>query len=316
MPISGPNSWGSLTWLRNAAARALGIETYALCDTLNQNAIDDAAAGTMDRMALEGRHQWLRGEDGLVTSAGYSTGTVTVTQSSATVTGASTVWTTGTNVLARDAFNRGQGGFLRVLTVDSATSLTLTSPYPDATASTVTYTTYRDQYALPTDFLRLVSVREIDAAYELPIVTRGEWVRRWHGDYTTGRPRECFLAEATDSLTSTGQYLQLHPMPDAVYGYQVLYDKAPTWQSSGSGAVPGAPLAMQVLTNGMLAALFVSDPVRGPAYEAAYQRLAGALQKAQDRTQRQRIFLRGQFGVYGTPTWPSNYADTITTDNG
>lgn len=316
MPLTGPNSFGTLTWLRNACARAYSVAAYSSLGSIEQNAIDDAIAHAIDRLTMDGQHQWVRGESGIITTAGYSTGTVDVTISSATITGNSTAWNTSSNLLARDVFNVSDGGFYRVTAIATDTSATITPAYSAATASAASYTTYRDQYALPSDLIRLISIREVDSERELEILSRTQWAQIWEGAYETGRPAYAFLCDAGDSVSSVGQYVQLYPIPDAVYGYQVLYDQLPTFPAAGGTAVPGAPIAMQAMVNGTLAALFLHDPERGPIYEAAYLRHVQTLRTQQDRTQRQRIFAHGQFRHLGTRMWPQNYPDTIGTSDG
>lgn len=57
----------------------------------------------------------------------YSTGTVTVVNGSATVTGASTLW--AANAKAGDTFNIAGGKYYHVLSITSDTILTLTETY-------------------------------------------------------------------------------------------------------------------------------------------------------------------------------------------
>src|SRR3990167_5971691 len=134
MPISGPNAFGSLTWARDACARSFAVAAYSSLGTRNQEAVDDALAHAMDRIAQRGAHQWLRLEDGFSTTAGYATGTADVTLSSASVVGTGTLWIA--TLLFRDVFNGGGGGFSRLAaTPTSNTALTLTSPYGEATAT-------------------------------------------------------------------------------------------------------------------------------------------------------------------------------------
>jgi len=68
----------------------------------------------------------------------YSTGTVAVTEGSATVTGTGTSWED--NVDAGMLFQVGNGRVYVVASVDSNTQLTLTEPYEGATASGQSYT--------------------------------------------------------------------------------------------------------------------------------------------------------------------------------
>ena len=80
----------------------------------------------------------------------YSTGSVTVTNNSAVVTGAGTSWLTpfvpsassviNLNLWVKFNLPKGDGNWYQVSSIDSATQLTLVQPYQGTTASTVTFT--------------------------------------------------------------------------------------------------------------------------------------------------------------------------------
>ena len=68
----------------------------------------------------------------------YKTGTATVTNGSATVTGTNTLWLA--NVTAGNSFTvAGDGVMYDVASVDSDTQITLSAPYAGTTASGVVY---------------------------------------------------------------------------------------------------------------------------------------------------------------------------------
>ena len=73
----------------------------------------------------------------------YSTGTVNVTNASASVVGVGTTWTT--EIAPGDLFVIVGGGVVyEVATVPSNTSLTLTAPYGGTTATGASYVISRD----------------------------------------------------------------------------------------------------------------------------------------------------------------------------
>lgn len=90
----------------------------------------------------------------------YTTGTVSVTNASATVTGEGTQF--ATNVVAGsyfrvDTFGQGDSSkWYQVLTVDSATQLTLTSVYEDANEVGVDYTVSTAPTAFPSEFHEMI----------------------------------------------------------------------------------------------------------------------------------------------------------------
>jgi hypothetical protein len=85
----------------------------------------------------------------------YKTGTATVTNGSATVTGSGTLWSA--NVSAADSFTiAGDGVMYDVASVDSDTQVTLSVAYAGSTASGAVYTIARD-FTSPDDFPELTT---------------------------------------------------------------------------------------------------------------------------------------------------------------
>lgn len=82
----------------------------------------------------------------------YSTGTITVTASSNTVTGASTAWTTAFNGMK---IMMPDGCYYKIASVISATSLVLTQPYQNTTKPGATYFIWQDEYRLYPDVLSI-----------------------------------------------------------------------------------------------------------------------------------------------------------------
>ena len=85
----------------------------------------------------------------------YKTGTVTVTNNSATVTGSGTLWLA--NVTASDSFTiAGDGVLYDVASVDTDTQITLSVNYAGVTAAGVVYTIARD-FTSPDNFPELTT---------------------------------------------------------------------------------------------------------------------------------------------------------------
>jgi hypothetical protein len=83
--------------------------------------------------------------------APYSTGTVTVTQDSKTVTGSGTTFTKD----MEGSFIQINGGeFYEIRSFTSATSISLVIPYQSSSASAQTYEIFKRFYPLPLDFIR------------------------------------------------------------------------------------------------------------------------------------------------------------------
>lgn len=83
--------------------------------------------------------------------APYSTGTVTATQDSKTITGAGTTWTKD---MEGSFFAITAEEFYEIRTFNSATSLDLTIPYQNTTSTGSAYNIYKRFYPLPLNFSR------------------------------------------------------------------------------------------------------------------------------------------------------------------
>lgn len=86
--------------------------------------------------------------------AKYSTGTVTVTNASETVTGASTVWTQALHEGARIKLGSAPNPY-KILRVASTTSLVIDAPFIGTTASGVSYTIFMDEYGMFPDMQQI-----------------------------------------------------------------------------------------------------------------------------------------------------------------
>lgn len=94
----------------------------------------------------------------LQTVASYATGTVTATNASATITGSSTVFA---STMTGRKFRVGtERAWYDILTVDSATQITLNQQYQGTTQSGATYTIFQDEYRLASDVHQLLNVRQ------------------------------------------------------------------------------------------------------------------------------------------------------------
>lgn len=106
----------------------------------------------------------------ITTAAPYNTGTCTVVNSSATITGSSTVWTSAM-AGRKFRFNNDQA-YYRIKSVESVTSLTLTAPYQGSTNSTgATYSIYKDEYRLASDvdtYKTIVQIQNAIAMFSTP----------------------------------------------------------------------------------------------------------------------------------------------------
>ena len=172
-------------------------------------------------------HEWSqRKTDGLVAIvADYTTGTVTTSVGSASITGGSTVWT---SAMTGRWIRIGSINELFKFTYVSGTSATIESPtggtgWQAAAQSAVTYVLFQHIYTLATDVDQvLLPTRE----YALGATTREHLDRIDPVRVSTGQPY-CW---APRELASTGAYqIEFWPRPNAAGVVRVPYLKlAPT----------------------------------------------------------------------------------------
>lgn len=116
----------------------------------------DAINNVINEIATNIRFHFLSSNYRFVTNAPYSTGTVAVTNGSATVTGTGTVFTRDFD--GRQFSVAGSHDEYTVTFVTS-TSLTLDHPYIGTTAAAATYEITSSEYWLPANFDKILSVK-------------------------------------------------------------------------------------------------------------------------------------------------------------
>lgn len=131
------------------------------------------------------KFSWTERRATITTHAEYTTGTLTATQGSTTITGSSTAWNTA------DAFgtnNMQVGGKItiagseevyEVTAVGSDTSATISPAFIDDDTSGATYVYFEDEYALATDFMKPIDARSFDTACRIPLLGRQDFRRRY-----------------------------------------------------------------------------------------------------------------------------------------
>lgn len=160
-------------------------------------------------------HPWsfLRTEALVKLLAPYKTGTVTTTYNSATVSGASTVWTAA--MIGRFFRSSTNTPFYRISDVDAvAQTLTLESVYGETGAAGAAYTIFKTQYAKPTD---CNIIRGIRFDYNLPETTK-TYIDTMEPDRSsTGQP--CYWFNLDNAS------FEVWPAPDQNYTLRLYYYK-------------------------------------------------------------------------------------------
>lgn len=166
---------------------------------------------------------WLERDAVLVTRAPYTTGTVSASVGSTTLTGVSTLWSTVdsygiANARTTGKLSFGDSNLYGITSVGGAGTITLASRYVATSAmSAHTYTYFEDEYALASDFLKLVDIRRFTTAYEIALIGRNDFKRRFPRPNIAGIPKVCALVDKEFSSTTTPKtYVQFYPYPNTV----------------------------------------------------------------------------------------------------
>jgi len=173
-------------------------------------------------LGFEYKMPWLERDSHLITMAPYTTGTVSISRGSTTLTGASTAWTTANSYGVNNArttgkIRLGDNNIYTITTVGGATSITLGQRYV-ASADLATgsaYTYFEDEYALASDFLKPLDYRRFSPAYDMPIIGRNDFRIRHPKPNVAGIPKEVTLLDKAFSGSTTPViYAQFFPYPN------------------------------------------------------------------------------------------------------
>lgn len=179
-------------------------------------ALQDMHVGYAERMP------WAERSAQLLTQPRYSTGTVSITQGSQTLTGTSTLWTT---VNAWNAANARVGGKIvisgdqsvyEVQSVNGAGDITLSSRFVGATVSNGSYYYFEDEYDLASDFLRPLDKEQFADGVSISLIGRREFRNRYPRNSTCGRPTvACVVDRAPSGSVTLRRAVRFHRPPDS-----------------------------------------------------------------------------------------------------
>ena len=218
---------------------------------LAQQFVNDAYARVLTN------YDWsaLRGTGVFHIPAAYSTGTVDVTLDSATVTGTGTTWTSA--MVGRQIIVNGVAPLYTILSVESATSLTIDQVWGGLTATDQAYEINLVYVTLPTNFLHFTSIVDIQNRWRIWHVLNQEWIDGVDAARTyTGTPSWVFAAATVSPVTATLNQVRYERWPrgsDETY-YPYTYVKQAALLSAASDR-PVYPIRGDVLREGALAEL-------------------------------------------------------------
>ena len=180
--------------------------------TATQNQIDRYLNTALHdlHIGFDYRLPWAERQARLIVRGTYTTGTVSISKGSTTLTGVSTAWTTTDDFAIANARANGKltigGGRVPYVvdTVGSATSITLSSRFTEATvAAGSSYVYFEDEYALASDFLRPVDAQSFSNEASIDLISRTEFRRRYPNNVTANRPRVACIVDSAPSGNTT-----------------------------------------------------------------------------------------------------------------
>jgi len=204
---------------RIRATETSGTSTFNQTERYINIALHDMAIGFDYKMP------WLERRDTLITHPTYSTGTLSVNMGSGSLTGSSTAWNTNNDDgvanmrVGGKIVIAGDTNIYRITVVTSDTAATMVPNYvATANASAVTYVYFEDEYALASDWLRPVDFRSFTDVFQLPIIGRNEFRRRYPRPNIRQRPQVATVLDLSfGSDSSPVRKVQFYPAPDTHY---------------------------------------------------------------------------------------------------
>lgn len=182
---------------------------------------------------------WAERRDVILTHDEYTVGKLSIASTSrTTLEGNNTLWNTAVSGMGFNNIRAGGkvlvGGETEVYTITSVasdTSATLVTRYvggqTTATAYAVAhsgYTYFEDEYALASDFFRLVDTRMFSDEMDIPIISSMEFNRRYPRNSQRGKPKVATIIELGPSASvALRPRVLFHPAPDAVYQIPYRY---------------------------------------------------------------------------------------------
>ena len=160
-------------------------------------------------LGTEYKYPWAERAASLLTHARYTTGTVTITQGSTSLTGASTAWATATAFGFNNMRAGGKvtiGGSIEPYEITGTptdTAATLTSRFTGSAVTAGSYVYYEDEYELASDFWRPLDMSYFDADRQIQLIGRDDFYRWFPRNSQPGTPKYAMLIDKAPSGNTT-----------------------------------------------------------------------------------------------------------------
>lgn len=216
---------------------------------------------------------WRRKKQILVTSNDITTGTVSVTNNSTTITFSSAPTpSVAKRALLIPGNTLDSGAVYQISThVAGATGAVLDAVYTGATDAAAAYHVYQDQYSLSTDVAHLLRIKRFGVTTPLDIISPDDMMILKQTDTSEGKPRAAALSDfATTGDPTTARQLIIYPYPDEIYRLEIEYSRTLNTELSGTVEPLIPDDYRQVLVYGTLARgypIFLNDTTRGTFFQ-------------------------------------------------
>lgn len=180
---------------------------------------------------------WLQKSSQFLVNNVYTTGTVTVTFNSNTVTGSGTGWTAA---LQGRQFRTGQANpIYTVVTVPNATTLILDQQFGGTTTLNTQYQIYNAYVTTPSDFHHFISVWDPQFNWQLWWNVRQDELNMWDAQRTSTGTAYCVVQQTYDtSVTPPLPRYELWPHQLAQKPFPFIYITRPPDLSDAGASLP------------------------------------------------------------------------------
>lgn len=294
---TGPGADLALTAVSSGASLSLGeLMAYArrqAHDRVGTKSDADIKSAINDALSMcakqQHRFSWLK-TDGVVAFSGYySTGTITISGTTVTLTGGT--WPSW----AASGKLQLNGKFYRITTRTSATVLVLTDTYSDTPAITAAgYVIFRDEYTLPSNCLKFSQIIPGEQWGWGAVPVPFETLRQFQGNLLTSQSFPACFAVFSNKVA-------VWPYPDLDREYPIIYYRMPATLVNTTDVADWDPLHLEVLQRAIdyQLAIRFGDVVAGTA-EACEKRFTTSNARAidYDKTSEVRVSPLSQGGRF------------------
>lgn len=228
---------------------------------------------------LVGRHwRWGQASFDFNLEAPYSTGTISLTQGSQTVTGTGTDFSA--NIEAKSLLTiPGSSVVYHVLSVESTTSLTLETKFAEDDVTDSAFVIYQNQYRLPKEVDHIQSMIVDSVSKLVPLGVEDFRLNQSRQPTRAGVP-ETFALIRRD-VDDDARYIEIYPAPDRRFQTHIDYTVRIAKLEDDSDCFPIIPDRYRsVLYYGALAEFygFLRDPTNREIAEKDYARMLFKMQ--------------------------------------